>query len=164
MGWIGCVRCEKFQRDFVARIVAPVDPFCTECCRAKNGPKCTQIVWNAPKHEFRVQWGGSVRSLRKIPMGLLGTMFFTSLTRFTLSVVTQPNCPKCTQIVQNAPKHEVRVLYGGSSGLLRKIPTWLHGTKFFTSFTHFTLSIVTQPNCPKCTQIIRNTPKHEFRV
>ena len=21
-------------------------------------PKCTQTLWNAPKHEFRVQWGG----------------------------------------------------------------------------------------------------------
>ena len=24
-----------------------------------NGPQCSKIVWNAPKHEFRVQWGGS---------------------------------------------------------------------------------------------------------
>ena len=24
-----------------------------------NSPKCTQTVWNAPKHEFRIQWGGS---------------------------------------------------------------------------------------------------------
>src|SRR6185369_8564944 len=100
MGWIGCVRCEKFQRDFVARTVAPVDPFCTECCRAKNGPKCTQIVRNTPKHEFRVQWGGS---------GAFVAKFFTSLTWFTLSVVTQPNCPKCTPIIRNTQKHEFRV-------------------------------------------------------
>jgi len=25
----------------------------------RNGPKGTQTVWNSPKHEFRVQWGGS---------------------------------------------------------------------------------------------------------
>ena len=24
-----------------------------------NDPKCTQTLWKAPKHEFRVQWGGS---------------------------------------------------------------------------------------------------------
>ena len=24
-----------------------------------NGPQCTQIVRNAPEHQFRVQWGGS---------------------------------------------------------------------------------------------------------
>jgi len=26
MGWIGCVHCEKFRRDFVARTFAPVRP------------------------------------------------------------------------------------------------------------------------------------------
>jgi len=25
----------------------------------RNDPKCTQTLWNTPKHEFRVQWGGS---------------------------------------------------------------------------------------------------------
>ena len=34
-------------------------PFCTEFRKAKNGPECTQIVRNAPKRQFRVQWGGS---------------------------------------------------------------------------------------------------------
>ena len=161
MGWIGCVRCEKFQRDFVARTVAPVDPFCTECCRAKNGPKCTQIVWNAPKHEFRVQWGGSGAFVAK---NSDGTKFFTSLTRFTLSVVTQPNSPKCTQIIQNTPKHEFRVQWGGSGVFVAKIPTRLRGTNFCTSLTRFALSVVWQPKSPKCTQIVRNAPKREFRV
>ena len=27
--------------------------------RLRNDPKCTQTQWNTPKHEFRVQWGGS---------------------------------------------------------------------------------------------------------
>ena len=102
--------------------------------------------------------------LRKIQMGLHGMKFFTSLTHFAPSFVRQPNSPKCTQIVENRPKHEF-----GSNGVdrvrsLRKIPMGLHGTKFFTSLTRFTLSVVTQPNSPKCTQIIQNTPKHEFRV
>ena len=59
MGWIGCVRCKK----------TPTRPrgtnFCTSSAcfapsfvRQPNGPKCTQIVQNAPKHQFRVQWGG----------------------------------------------------------------------------------------------------------
>ena len=25
----------------------------------RNDPKCTQTLWKAPNHEFRVQWGGS---------------------------------------------------------------------------------------------------------
>ena len=82
-----------------------------------------------------------VRSLRKIPMGLHGTKFFTSLTRFTLSVVTQPNSPKCTQII-NTPKHEFRVQWGGSGVFVAKIPTRLRGTKFCTSLTRFALSVI----------------------
>ena len=42
--WIGCLRCEKFQRDFVARtilLIAPVQPrvLCSN-----------EMVPNAPKH------------------------------------------------------------------------------------------------------------------
>src|SRR6185437_6886674 len=40
--------------------------FCTSSARfaqrfvsQRNGPKCTQILCNAPKHLFSVQWGGS---------------------------------------------------------------------------------------------------------
>ena len=49
MGWIGCVRCEKFRRDFVARTFAPLRPFCTEFCNStkrspmhQNCMKCTE--------------------------------------------------------------------------------------------------------------------------
>src|SRR6185369_5889424 len=55
-----------------------------------------------------------VLSLQKIPMGHHGTKFFTSLTRFTLGVVTEPNSPKRPQIIRNTPKHEFRVQWGGS--------------------------------------------------
>ena len=57
---IGCVRCVKFQRDLVARTFAPVGPFCTEFLWANQTiPNAAKLVWNAPEHEFRVQWGGS---------------------------------------------------------------------------------------------------------
>ena len=105
-----------------------------------------------------------VRSLWKIPMGLHGTKFFTSLTRFTLSVVTQPNSPKYNQIIRNTPKHEFRVQWGGSGVFVARTPTRLRGTNFCTSLTRFALSVVWQPKSPKCTQIVRNAPKHEFRV
>ena len=63
MGWIGCVRCEKTRCHFVARtfaLIAPVHPvFSPSFMHLRNDPKCTQTLWNAPKHEFRVQWGGS---------------------------------------------------------------------------------------------------------
>src|SRR6185369_6686062 len=57
----------------------------------------------------------------------------------------------------------------GSNGVvrvrsLRKIPTRLRGTDFCTSSACFAPSFVRQPNCPECNQIVRNTPKCQFRV
>ena len=51
MGWIGCVRCEKFKCDFVARTFAPVLPILHRV-RQTNSPKCTQIEQNTRKQEF----------------------------------------------------------------------------------------------------------------
>ena len=120
MGWIGCVRCKKFRCDFVARTFAPVDPFCTECCRAKNGPKCTQIVRNAPKHQFRVQWGGSGAFGVKNSDATSFSNFCTSSAHFAPRFVWQPNGPKCTQIVRIAPKYKFRVQWGGSGAFVAK--------------------------------------------
>jgi hypothetical protein len=56
MDWIGCVRCQKFRRDFVKRTCA---------LRALVRPdlhrlSCSnETVRNGPKHEFWVQWSGS---------------------------------------------------------------------------------------------------------
>jgi len=57
----------------------------------------------------------------------------------------------------------------GSNGLdrvrsLRKIPTRLRGTNFCTSSARFAPSFVRHPNGPECTQIVQNTPIHQFRV
>src|SRR6185312_10220071 len=104
-----------------------------------------------------------VRSLRKIPTRLRGTNFCTSSARFATSFITQPNGPKCIQLVQNAPKHQFP---NGVDRVrsLRKIPTRRRGTNFCTSSARFAPSFVRQPNSPECTQIVRNTPKRQFRV
>ena len=73
--------------------------FAPRLVRQPNGPKCIKMVRNSPKHEFRLQWGGSGLSLRKIPMRLRGPNFCTSSARFAPSFVRQPNGPKCTQLV-----------------------------------------------------------------
>src|SRR6185312_2452483 len=57
----------------------------------------------------------------------------------------------------------------GSSGVdrvssLRKVPTRLRGTNFCTSSAYFAMIFVKQPNGTKCTQIVQNTLKHQFRV
>src|SRR6185369_15427841 len=61
-----------------------------------------------------------VRSLRKIPTRLRGTNFCTSSARFATSFITQPNGPKCVQLVRNAPKHQFRVQLGGSGAFVAK--------------------------------------------
>jgi hypothetical protein len=57
----------------------------------------------------------------------------------------------------------------GSNGVdrvlsLRKIPMRLRGTNFCTSSARFAPSFVRQPNGPKRTQMVRNTPKQQFRA
>ena len=60
----------------------------------------------------------------------------------------------------------------GSNGVdwvrsLRKIPTWLRGTKFCitcSSLSHFTPSFKQLRNNPKCSQTLWGTPKHEITV
>ena len=94
--------------------------FASSFVRQPNGSKCTQMVRNSPKHEFRVQWVDRVHSLRTIPMQLRGTNFCTSSARFAPSFVRQPNGPKCSQMVRNAAKLEFRVQWGGSGALIAK--------------------------------------------
>ena len=104
-------------------------------------------------------------SLQKIPTRLCGTNFRTSSARFALSFVRQPNGPKCTQVVRNAPKCQFRVQWGGSGAFVAKnsdATSWHE--LFCTSSVRFAPSFVRQPNGPECTQIVRNAPKRHFRV
>ena len=121
MGWIGCVRCEKFRRKFVARTFALVRPVLH---RVSCG---NQTVPNAPKwHKTHqnVSLGSNgwdrVSSLRKILTPLRGTNFCTSSARFAPSFVRLPNGPGCTQIVRDAPKHQFRVQMGESGAFVAK--------------------------------------------
>ena len=119
---------------------------------------------NAPKCQFRVQWGGSGAFVGKIPTRLRGTNFCTSSASFAPSFVRQPNGPECTQIVLNEPKRRLRVQWGASARSLRKNPTRLRGTNFCTPSARFAQSFVRQPNGTECTQIVRNAPKRQFGV
>ena len=105
-----------------------------------------------------------VRSLRKILTRLRGTNFCIRSACFPSRFASQPNGPKCIKIVWNMPKHEFRVQWGGLGAFVAKIPKWLRDTNFCTSLPSFASSFLRQPNGPKCTQIVWNTQKHEFRV
>ena len=119
MEWIGCVRCKKSRRDFVAQTFTLIAPVHRVLHRVWCG---YQTIRNAPKHYATHQIMSllsngvdCVRSLRKIPMWLQGTNFCincTSSPRFAPSFMQLWNNPKCTQTLCNAPKHEFRVQWG----------------------------------------------------
>ena len=102
--------------------------------------------------------------MQKILTRLHGTNFCTTSASFAPSFLrnqTVPNASKEYETHQNVSLEANGVDRVCS---LRKIPTRLRGMNCFTRLAHFALSVVTQPNSPKCTQIVQNTPKHEFRV
>ena len=121
MGWIGCVRCKNIPtRLHGTNFCTCSARFTPSFVRQPSGPECTQIVRNAPKCQFWVQWGGSGAFVAKIPTRLRGTNFCTSSARFTPSFVRQPNGPESTQIVQNTPKRRYRVQWVGSGAFVVK--------------------------------------------
>ena len=127
--------------------------FAPSFVRQPNGPECTQIVRNAPKFQFRVQYLDWVRLLRKIPTQLRGTNICTSSACFAPSSVRQPNDPKCTQ---NMILGSDRV---GRVRSLRNIANRLRGTNLCTSSSRFAPCLTRQPNSPECTQMVRKRTK-----
>ena len=121
MGWIGCVRCEKFRRDFVARTCALVRPFfAPSFVRQPNGPECTHIVRNTTKRHLRVRWGVSGAFVAKNSDATSWHELLHYFGPFAPSFVRQPNGPECNQIVRNAPKRQFRVQRGGSDAFVAK--------------------------------------------
>ena len=126
---VGCVRCEKSRRDFVARIFALITPLHTILHRVS----CSyETIPNAPKHyatHQNMSLGSNgvdlVRSLRKIPMWLRDTNFCikcTSSPYFATSFIQLLNDPKWTQTLCNAPKFEFTVQWGGLGAFVAKNP------------------------------------------
>jgi len=105
-----------------------------------------------------------VRSLRKILTPLRGTNFCTRSARFPPSFVRQPNGPECTQWYEMHQNISLGSNEVDQVRSLRKILTRLCGTNFCTSSACLVPGFVRQPNSPECTQIVRNTPKRQFRV
>ena len=125
--------------------------FAPSFVRQTNGPQCTQIEQNTPKHQFRVQWGRSGAFVAKNSDATSCTNFCASSARFAPSFIMQPNGPQCTQIEQNTPKHQFRVQWGGSGAFVAKNSDATSCTNFYTSSARFAPSFITQPilNAPK---------------
>ena len=172
MGRIGCVRCEKSKRDFVARTFSLIAPAHT----ILHQVSCSyETITNAPKHNETfenislgsngVDWVGS---FRKILTWLCGT-------NFCINCTSSPYfAPNFMQMIPNAPKHyethqNMSLWYYGVDLVcsLWEILKRLGGTNFCihcTSLAHFAPSFVQQWNDPKSTQTLWNAPKHEFTV
>src|SRR6185312_7065780 len=139
MGWIGCILCEKFRRDFVSQTFAQVRPVFHRVSlgnqTVSNKPKLYGTHQNVSLVSYKVD---RVHSLRKIPTRLRDTNFCTSLARFTPSFVSKPNGPKCTQIVQNAAKCQFRFQWGGSGAFFAKnsdTTSWHELLRYFGPFS-----------------------------
>src|SRR6185437_3589430 len=121
MGWIGHVRHEKLQRDFMAQTFALVRNVLPRVSLGNltvpNAPKWYETHQNMSLGSYGVD---REHSSRTIPIRLRGTNFCTSSAHFASSFVRQPNGPKCTQMVQNSRKHEFRVQWGGSGAFVAK--------------------------------------------
>ena len=111
MGWIGCVRCEKFRCNFVARtfaLIAPVQPVLHQASCSN------ETIQNAPKHYEMQQYMslgsngvGRVHSLRKFQNDFMAKICALIapvqpfLHRVSCSNETLPNAAKHYKTHQN---------------------------------------------------------------
>jgi len=167
MGWIECVRCEKSRRHFMARTLALIAPFHPVLHRVS----CSyEMIPNAPKYyEGPMGWIGCV-SCEKSPCHFVARTFaliapvHPILYRVSYRYEMIPNAPEHYETHQNMSLRSNRV---DQVCLTGKITMWLRGTNFCincTSSVCFATSFMQLRNDTKCTQILRNMPKHYLRV
>ena len=152
MRWIGCVRCEKFQFDFMTQtsaLIAPVQP------NLHRVSYSNETLSNAPTHYEMLQ------NMSLVPMGRIECVLCEKfrcdfmaqtceliapvqhvLHRVSCSNETLPNAPKHYETHQNMSLWSNGV---GRVRSLRKIPKRLHGTNLCincSSSTRFAPSFV----------------------
>jgi len=151
MGWIGCIRWEKFWCDIMARtsaLIAPVQHVLHRVsCRNKTLPNAPKYYETHQNMSLGSNGVDRVCSLRKIPTRLRGK---NALIAPVQPVLKQASCSNET--IQNALNHyEMQQKMSlGSNGVdrvcsLRKIPTRLRGKNFCincTSSTRFEASFM----------------------
>ena len=116
--------------------------FALSFVRQPNGPECSQMVRNAPKRQFRVEWVGLGAFIAKNTDSTSCRNFCTSTARFALSFVRQPNGSECTQMVLNAPKRQFRVQCVGLGAFIAKNSDATSCTNFCTSSARFPPSFI----------------------
>src|SRR6185312_8253544 len=127
--------------------------FAPSFIRQPNGPKCTQIVRNTLKHQFRVQWGGSGAFVAKNYDTTLWHELLHLFGPFCIEFRSATKGSSMHPNRTNAPKHQFRVHWDGSGAFVAKNSDATSCTNFCTSSARFALSFIMQPNGPQCTQI-----------
>ena len=138
--------------------------FCTSSARVApsfvrqpNGLECTQIVGNEPKRRLRVQWCASGAFLAKNHDATSWHELLHSFGPFCIEFRKATKRSRCNQIVQNEPKHQFRVQWGGSGAFVAK--------KFQCYFMAQTFAIIAlvQPVLHRVScsnETIQNAPKY----
>ena len=170
MWWIGCVRCKKSRRDFVAwtfAIIALVQPILHRVsCSYETIPNASKHSETHQNMSLGSNGVDQVRSLWKITTWLCGTNFCINCTSSVcfassfMQLQTISNAMKYYETNRNISLESTRVDLLSSS---RKIPTWLCVTNFCinrTSSVCFASIFMQLRNDPKCTEILWNRPKH----
>ena len=101
MGWIRCVRCEKLQRDFVARTFTLTEPI----QYVQHQVSCSnETIPNEPKYyetDRNISLGSNgvdgVLWLQKITTRLCGTNFYINYTSSVCFATSYPNTTKRTE-------------------------------------------------------------------
>ena len=98
-------------------------PLCIKFCAVTKQCKMHPTLWNAPNHEFRVQWGGSGAFVAKNFRCDFMAQTFLLLHQFN------PFCSEFRVVMKHcqmhpklriAPKHEFRVQLGRSGAFVAK--------------------------------------------
>ena len=113
MGWIRCVRCEKFRRDFVAQTFALVRPVLHEFRKATKQSRMLPNHTNAPKRQFRVQWGGSGVFVVKNSDATSGHELLHYFGPFCIEFRKATKQSRMLPNHTNTPKRQFMVQWGG---------------------------------------------------
>jgi len=131
MGWTGVFIAKTFNATSWHELLLYFGIFCTEFRKATKRfqihPNSTKMHQNMSLGSNGMDW---VRSLQKIQTRLCLTNFCTSSACFAQCFESQPNYPKCTQIVQKTPKHNFRMQWDRVRSL-QKISMRLRGNELF---------------------------------
>ena len=134
MGWIGCVRCEQLQCDFMAQTCALILPFLSTLHQVSC---INERIQNAPKH-YKTHQNMSLRSNGCI--GFVRCQKFRCnfmAQTFALIAPVQPVLHRVScsnKAIQNTPK-EFTVQWVDRVRSLPKIPMRLHGMNFCINYS-----------------------------